>query len=617
MLRAVQNHEFYCHDAAVRGNVNVLQRKHEGPCLIVSRRLVAVMAADVVGYSRLTESHEEYTHRWLMRLRAEVLDPGVSAHRGQLVKNTGDGFLAMFDSAHDATQCALAVQRAVADLTAQEPADMRVSFRMAVNVADAIIEKDDIYGGGVNVAARLQAYAEPGGVVVSGAVAEQIASDLGVGAIDLGELQLRSLARPIRVFALRVQPARPPRLVGDAFAGSEPRPSIAVLPFRKHQTDPEEGYFADGIVDDIIHTLAALKELFVISRGSTLGYGGSNIDVRAIGRELGVRYILYGSVRRAGPRLRIGTELSDAESGVVTRADQYEGMLADLFELQQRISINVLKTIAPHVRERELMRAMRKHPQNMTAYDFVLQALDVLYRMDFESFSRARGLLQQAISHDPGYAPAYTYTAYWYVFRVGEIGSPDPDADAAAGAHYAAAAIERDGNDALALAIYGHVQSFLLREYSKAMSFLDRALAAGPNSAMAWSMSSATCGYLGDGATAVQRAEQGLRLSPLDAQLFWHEGMLAQAHYINGDYEQAAGWGRSAVERNPSIRFTMRTLIASLAALGKTEEAAEVVRHMLRVQPDFRLGPYAKRCPFQGSILETWIARLRSAGLPD
>lgn len=584
--------------------------------LAPQRRLVAVLAADVVGYGRLTELHEESTHAWLMRLRSEVLDPGIAAYRGHLIKNTGDGFLAMFDSAHDATQYALAMQRTVTERTAEQPAEERVSFRMAVNVADAIIEKDDIYGDGVNIAARLQAYAEPGGIVVSGAVAEQIGSAFGLGTIDLGNLHLRNHARPVRVFALRVQTA-PLRLVGDALAGSEPRPSIAVLPFRKHQTDPEEGYFADGIVDVIINALASLKELFVISRGSTLGYAGETIDARAIGRELGVRYVLYGSVHRSRGRIRIGTELSDTETGTIVRSDQYDGDLAELFEVQDRIATNVVKTIAPNVRERELTRAMRKHPQNMTAYDFVLQALDFLYRMDDESFARARGLLQQAMTHDPGYAPAYSYTAYWYILRVGEIGSTDPVADAEAGAQHAAAAIERDPNDAMALAVYGHVQSFLLKRYDRAVSYLDRALEAGPSSAMAWSMSSATSGFIGDGPTAVKRAEQGVRLSPLDALTFWHEGLLAQAHYVNGDYEQAVNWAYSAIGRNGSIRFIYRTLIATLAALGRAQEAAAAARRLMQLQPEFRMSVYAKNCPFQGAILAQWLARLRSAGLPD
>jgi adenylate cyclase len=582
----------------------------------LQRRVVAILAADVVGYSRLMEAREEATHAALMHLRSDVLDPGIAAHRGQLIKNTGDGFLAVFDSTREATICALALQAAVAARTSEQPVEHRISFRMAVNVADAIIEDDDIYGDGVNVTARLQAYAEGGGIVISGAVAEQLGGDLLAGAIDMGELYLRNISRPVRVFGIKGRSA-PPILVGDAFVGGEPRPSIAVLPFRKHQTDPEQGYFADGIVDNIIYALAALKELFVVSRGSTLGYGGAAIDVRSIGRELGVRYILYGGVQRSGGQLRIGTELNDADTRAVIRSDQYDGEIDDLFELQDRISISVVKTIAPQIQDRELQRGLRKHPQNMTAYDLVLQALDLLYRMDYEAFSRARGLLQQAMSHDPSYAPAHSYTALWYIFRVGEMGSSDIEADAQAGARHAAAAIHLDANDSLALAIYGHVQSFLLREYDQARSFLQRAVAASPNSAMAWTMSSATSGYIGDGPAAVQQGEQGVRLSPLDARTFWHEGLLAQAHYINGDYDQALTWIRSAVGRNGSIRFNLRTLTATLAALGRSEEAAQAGKQLLRVQPDFRLEPYAKRCPFQGRTLEQWIERLRSAGLPE
>lgn len=253
----------------------------------------------------------------------------------------------------------------------------------------------------------------------------------------------------------------------------------------------------------------------------------------------------------------------------------------------------------------------------MTAYDLVLQALDLLYRMNDEAFHRARGLLQQAISHDPNYAPAYAYIAFWYVLRVGEIGSPDPDADALGGACHAAAALERDSTSALTLAIYGHVQSFLVRNYHRAATFLDRAIAAGPNSAMAWTMGSLTCGYLDDGVAAVERGERGVRLSPLDARIFWHEGALAQAHYVSGDYEQALIWARRAVGRNDAIRYNIRTLTATLAALGRRGEAADAAKQLLSIQPAFRLGAYVKRCPFQGSTLEHWIERLRWAGLPD
>jgi adenylate cyclase len=570
----------------------------------------------MVGYTRLMEAHEENTHTRLMQLRSEVLDPGVRAQNGRIIKNTGDGFLATFDTARDATRCALSLQEALAVNTAGMPADQRISFRMGLNAADIIVEKDDVYGEGVNVAARLQTYAPAGGIVVSGAVAEQLGKDLNVSVIDLGDLHLRNMSRPVRVYALHPS-KQPAKLVGEALAGSEPRPSIAVLPFRMNLADPDEGYFADGVVDDIIRGLAGLKELFVVSRGSSLGFGGRNIDVREIGRQLGVRYILYGGVQRTMTTVRIVTELSDAESGEVIRSDFHEGDLGELFALQDRIAVSVVRQIAPQVRERELMRAMRKHPQNMTAYDLVLQALDLLYRMDYDSFSKARGLLEQAISHDPNYTMAYSYVALWYVFRIGEIGSPDPDGDAAAGAIYATEAIERGGDDAFALAVYGHVQSFLLHNFHKAKGVLERAIAAGPSSAMAWTMASATAGFLGDGPAAVRHGEQGVRLSPLDARSFWHEGLLGQAHYVNGDFEQALEWARGALNRNELIRFNQRLLIVTLNTLGRREEAAQAARRFLQIQPDFRISSYVRRCPFRGAALETWLGHLRSAGLPD
>jgi adenylate cyclase len=585
------------------------------------RQLAAILAADVVGYSRLMERHEEDTHLQLKQLRSEILDPGVAERHGRIVKNTGDGFLATFDTAQDATNCALSLQAAVTAHTSGLPVDQRISFRMGLNAADIILEENDVYGDGVNIAARLQTYAPSGGIVVSGAVAEQLDSDVldrnfSVNVIDLGDLHLRNIGRPVRVYALH-QRMEPAKLLGEAAAGLEPRPSLAVLPFRMNLVSPDETYFADGIVDDIVRGLSALKELFVVSRGSALGYGGRNIDVREIGRQLGVRYILYGSVQRKRTTLRISAELSEAETAEVVFSERYEGDLSDIFAVQDRIALSVVRRIAPQVRERELMRAMRKHPTNLTAYDLVLQALNLLYRMDYDSFSIARGLLEQAISHDPNYALAYSCIALWYIFRVGEMGSPDTDGDIAAGATYATEAIERGGDDAFALAVYGHVQSFLLHDFHQGKAVLDRAITAAPSSAMAWTMASATSGFLGDGEAAVRQGEQGVRLSPLDARSFWHEGLLGQAHYVNGDYEQALEWVRSAVGRNDLIRFNQRLLIVTLSALHRHDEAAAVARRFMRLQPDFRLSTYVKRCPFRGAALETWLGHLRSAGLVD
>lgn len=574
-----------------------------------------ILAADIVGYSRLMESWEIETYKQIKILRQQIIDPGIANKNGEIIKNTGDGFLAIFDDVHQATDCVLHLQKAITSRTSKQPGEQRIIFRMALNMARFIIDDEDIHGDGVNIAARLQAYAPPGGIIVSGLVAERIGDAFDVNVIDLGELHLRNIGEPVRVFELRM-PMAPAKLIGDAAPGADQRAAIAVLPFRMNLTSPDEAYFADGIVDDIIHGLASLKELFVVSRGSALGYGGSSPDVATIGRELGVRYILYGSVQRSDGRLRLYTELSDAETGMLVETRKYEGGLHDLFDLQDRIAVGVVKAIAPHVQERELLRAMRKHPQDMNAYDLVLQAQNRLYRMDYDSFCQARGLLQQAISYDPRHGPAYYYSALWYVFRVGEIGSSEPG-DAEAGTAMAKAAIDCRPNDAMALSISGQVQSFLQRDYKGAMATLDRAIELGPSLAMAWTMSSATCSYVGEGKLAIERAERGVHLSPLDARTFWHEGFLAQAYYIDGRYEEALDWAKNAVARNESIRFNLRTLIATLAALGQRKEATQAARQLLQVQPDFRLHTYVKRCPFQGDALESWIRRLRWAGIPE
>jgi class 3 adenylate cyclase/tetratricopeptide (TPR) repeat protein len=584
----------------------------------LQRQHAAVLAADVVGYTRLIEAAEEETHRQLMRLRREVIDPHIAAHQGRVVKNTGDGFIAVFDTANQAADCAVTLQRTIGRATIGQPPGLRIAFRMGINVADIIAEKDDVYGEGVNVAARLQTYAEPGDVIVSQAVAENLAPQARQRAMDLGELPLRNMQKPVRVYALRPDPtAGAPQRLGEAAAGEEGRPSIALLPFRANRRDADSDTVALGVVDAIVHALSGLKELFVVSRGSTLAFGSAPTDPVAVGRQLGVRYIMRGGVLRAASRLRINTELLDTQAGTVAYAENHEGVIEQLFELMDRIALRLVKIIAPNVRERELRRALRKPPSSLTAYDLLLEALDLLYRMDADSFRKARGLLQQAIALDPGYAPPYTYAALWHVFRVGEIGSPDPDADGMAAADRAAAAIDRDGNDALALAIYGHVQAYLLHDTATAVRFLDRAIDAGPSVAMAWTMSSATRGFMGDGALAVAHGERGQRLAPADPYTFWHEGILAQAHYVNGDYDQAITWARSAVAQNRSIRFTLRTLTASLAAQGRQAEAEAAARHLLSVQPDFRLSVYAPRCPFVEPVLGRWIGRLRQAGLPD
>ncbi|MCB2040479.1 MAG: hypothetical protein KDH48_06645 [Rhodoferax sp.] len=577
----------------------------------------AMLAADVAGYSRLMSQDPRATVVALDEARALFRSHIVSCG-GRVIDMTGDAVLAMFDNGRAAVAAGTAVQRGLQGLHEGEPDARRMRFRIGIHVGD-VIEKADgtVYGDVVNIAARMQTYAPSGSLVVSQAVAQSLDDVDDVDVVDMGELYLHNIARPVRMVCLHVVHDDAWPQPGQVPPGNDARPSIAVLPFRKHMSHANEAYFADGIVDDIIHLLAAFKELFVIARGSTIGLGGDGMDERQVARALGVRYLLHGSVSRSGGQLRVLAELSEPESGTILRAYRHEGKLAELFELQDHIALDVVRAIAPQVQARELMRARRKHPQNMTAYDLMLQGIDQMFRINSASAAHARGLLQQAMVLDPYYASAYSYAAYWHVFRVGEGWSTDPIADVQEASRLAEAAIGLNPDDPQGLAICGHVQSFLRHDFAKAMIFLDRAIEAGPSSALAHTMSSATCGYLGLADLAVERGRQGLRLSPIDAHRFWHEGVLAQAHYLRGDFAEAIAFARMAVGRNDGIAFALRCLAASLVAVAQMDEARGVAQQLLRVQPTFRLAAYRPRCPFTGVVLETWIDRLRQAGLPD
>jgi class 3 adenylate cyclase/TolB-like protein len=586
--------------------------------MALTRRRASIFAADVAGYSRMMGVDEEGTHERLKAHLGQLLDPKVLEHGGRVVKNTGDGVLAEFSNAADAVRCAVEVQRGMIDRELGVVDEQRIKFRIGINLGDIIADGDDIFGDDVNIAVRLQAYAEPGDIVVTEKVANLIPELLEpIPRLDLGHLHLKNISAPTRAFGLRI---------GSVTAGARhlaqksqtPWPSLAVLPFRMLESGPEGSYFADGIVEDIIQGLAGLKELLVISRNSTLRYVGSSVDVRLIGEELGVRYVLNGTVRRSEGRLRITTELSETETGSLVRADRYEGVLRELFTLQDEISARVVATIAPHIREWELRRAQRKHPESMDAYDLVLQGLDLLFRLDHESYSRARGFFQRAILEDPGYARAYAYASHWHLFRVGQGWTPDRRTDAIEAARMAAEAIERDKYDALGLAYHGHALSWLLQQYDPAIVFLDRAIAAGPSCAMAWALNSLTCAYLGDGTTAVSRAERALRLSPLDTHAFYLHNVLGTAHYISGNYEAAVECGRRSTAHNESFIANKRLMIVSLVALGKLAEAQSVAEDLLRRVPDFRVTPYIPQCPWrEHAQVAVYIDRLRAAGLPD
>jgi TolB-like protein len=400
-------------------------------------------------------------------------------------------------------------------------------------------------------------------------------------------------------------------------ARADDRPSIAVLPFRKDHPDPEEAYFADGIIEGIVHVLSGLDGVFVVSRGSALAFAQMTTDARAAGRELGVRYVLYGGVRRAGGRLRITTELTDAERGTILRTDRYEGDTADLFALQDRIAEQVAAAIAPHLREQELMRALRKPPATLGAYDLVLRALDQLRRLDEEAFAASRATLDQAIAADPGYGAAHSYLAWWHMLRIGQGWSRDAVADHDAAERHAEMALERDRQDALAITIRGSVLGYVRRDFEAARRLLDRAVELSPSCALAWAYGAGLRCWVGEGEAALRHAERAVRLAPLDPFSFLHEHMLAQAHYTLGRLDQAIAWAQRSAIANPRHAPNWRLLVASLAGAGRAADAAEPAARLLRLDPGFTLGAFAARTPLAGELRETFVGRLRLAGLPD
>ncbi len=406
-------------------------------------------------------------------------------------------------------------------------------------------------------------------------------------------------------------PAAPRALLPDD------RPSIAVLPFRKGAADPQEAYFADGIVEGIIHVLSGLDRIAVISRGSALAVAEATTDPREVGRRLGVRYVLFGGVRRADGRLRVTTELSEAERGTVLRTDRHDGAEAELFALQDRIAEQAATTLLPQLRAEELARALRKPPTSLTAYDLVLRALDRIRRMEAAGFAAAEDLLRQSAEADPAYALAHTTQAWLRVLRIAQGWSPDIGADAAAAERAAFAAVELDARDGLALALKGFVVAFTRHEMEPARRLLDQAVAASPSCALAWTYGAAIDCWLDEPARAIAWAERGLRLAPDDPFTFLHEHILSQAHYGAGNLEEAAAWSRRSAGSNPRHSGTWRVLAAALAGLGRMDEAAEAARRMLELEPGFRLAALAARTPLRGATRARFLAGLQAAGLPD
>jgi len=592
----------------------------------VDRRLAAILGADIAGYSLLMGRSDEDTHRRVGSELDRVIRDIEKSH-GRVFSFGGDGLMAEFPSAVEALKCALRIQADAARRNAGLEQEDRILFRIGINVGEIVVQQERAGGNAVNIAARLEGIAEPGGIALSDAVFQQVGLVVSAGYVFAGQQRLKNIREPVSVHFVPAancgawggMPALPRQTPARDTAGAatEYRASLAVLPFRTLQKDQSDAYFAEGMVDDIIRALGGLKDILVIARSSTHTFAGAPLDLRRVGHELDVRYVLHGSVRQAQGALRIAVELCEARSGTIVWVDRFDGEMDDLFELQDRIAVRVATSIAPHVRERELGRVLRKHPDSMNAYDLTLQALQQFYRMDRESLDQAEATLLTAIRHDPNYAHAYTHLASVRMTRLGQGWIRDVAAGAEAAGQAALAAIQREHSDALALAFYGQYQSFVRKDYRLARETHDRALAAGPNCAWAWGLSSLPLGYVGDVAAAVTHAERAVRLSPLGPEAYWHEYFLAQALYLSGRLEDAVAWGKLSAAHAVANTSNLRTLTASLVAKGDLAGAQEVAAQLTQLVPNYSLEGVRSSTHFNGETANFLIDRLRQAGIPE
>ncbi len=590
----------------------------------VERKLAAILAADVAGYSRLMGADEAGTLAQLKAHRRELIDPNIKNHGGRIVKTTGDGILIEFPSVVEAVGCAVEVQQGMADRNAGVPEDKRIIFRVGINVGDIIVEGKDIHGDGVNVAARLQELAEPGGICVSRTVRNHARDKVQFGFEDLGERTVKNIARPLRVFRVSwdvpgasggraiAEPGRPALSLPD-------KPSIAVLPFQNLSGDPEQEYFADGMVEDIITALSRMRWLFVIARNSSFAYKGRAVDAKQVARELGVRYVLEGSVRKAASRVRIAGQLIDGSTRAHLWADRFEGALEDIFDLQDQVTASVVGAIAPRLELAEIERAKRKPTENLDAYDCYLRGTASLYQRTREGTSEALRMFYRAIELDPGYASAYGRAARCYGWRKVNSWMTDRVQEIAEAARLARRAVELGRDDAAVLSAAGFALAYVVGDLDDGAAYIDRALALNPNLAVAWLDSGSARLWLGEPDLAIEHLARAMRLSPLDPLIGIMQAETAHAHFFAGRYDVASSWAGMALREGPDSLNALRIAVASNALAGRLEQAQKMLARLRQFDPALRvsnlrdrLGPY--RRPEDVARFEEG---LRRAGLPE
>ncbi|WP_018261128.1 adenylate/guanylate cyclase domain-containing protein [Methylobacterium sp. WSM2598] len=577
----------------------------------VERRLAAIFAADVAGYSRLMSEAEVVTLRALMAHR-EIMERLIAEHAGRVANTAGDSLLAEFRSVVDAVECAVAVQERLAEANAGVGEERALRFRIGVHVDDVVVRGGDLLGNGVNVAARLEQIAEPGGLCISGRAYEEIEGKLEFPFEDRGEQEVKNIARPIRVYALAGATVDPNALKEFPIPD---KPSIAVLPFTNMSGDPEQDYFADGVVEEITAALSRVRSFFVIARNSTFTYKGRAVDVREVGRQLGVRYVLEGSVRRSTNRLRIAAQLIDAADGHHIWADRCDAEMADIFDLQDRVTEAVVGAIEPTITLSEIERIRRKRPDNLNAYECVMRALPAVWSQHADDTNEGLRLAERAIALDPSYPLPKALAAWCYAQRVTYMRTPVPAEDRERALMLAQQAASLDNDDPLVLTVLSAAYS-LVREYDLGLTVIEKALRLDPNSAWAWTRSGYLNVYKDRPEVAIEHFQRALRLSPVDPMRFNVFFGFGSANFAKSDYNEAARWASKAIEEKPTAVWAYRLLTTSYANAGRLDDARSALGKFLEAYPGMTVAKAVEATPGSADFRSRYAHGLLEAGLP-
>jgi adenylate cyclase len=581
----------------------------------IQRRLAAILAADVVGYSRLMGEDEAGTLAALKARRREVLEPLVAKHQGRVFKTTGDGAFVEFTSAVNAVQCAVELQQGMAAANADQADERRIVLRIGINLGDVMVEGGDLYGDGINIAARLETIAQPGGILISGTVYDHIKSKVKVGLDDLGAQTLKNIAEPVRAYRVSGAPVAPI----PAPKASADRPSIAVLPFTNMSGDPEQEYFSDGITEDIITALSRISNLLVIARTSTFTYKGQSPDVKRIAKELGVRYVMEGSVRRAGERLRVTAQLIDATTGHHLWAERFDRPATDIFEIQDEITRNVTASTETRIVFAESEAANSRRPSDLRAWDLVMRGFARGYDKTREAFEEAYQLADEAIRIDPTYPPAHMLRTMVFLHRMAMGQIPHDAANLARGLDLAKTYFRHAPQNEMAHWLMG-VAYARFGQLEDAVAACERGLTINPNCSIILGDLGLYLAHLGRAAEAIEACQLALRLNPRDPSNFRRQIGIAAAHFVAADYEAALQGARKVTLERPDFSRGPLLWAASAAALNRSDEARAAVARCLAQEPDIHIGnvvPHHMPRFARDADRERLLAMLRKAGLPE